>query len=205
MAVYELESVGRFRDRVEELGAIEDWCGRQGDPRALLIHGRRRVGKSWLFRAFAHDRGADIFVASTRALGDQLAGFAAALERDGERPALADLESVVRLLYRPARDERRLAVIDELPNLVRVDRELPPTLLRVMEEEAAGSRLKLILTGSHVAMMEEILAERQPSTTAYRACTCGPSISGALAWSRARTTPSACAVTSHSARPRRSR
>lgn len=162
MAVYEFESIGRFRDRVEELAAIEEWFGREDDPRALLIHGRRRVGKSWLFRAFAHGRDADVFVASTRALGDQLAGFSAALERDGERPALGDLESFFRLLYRRARDERRLAIIDELPNLVAVDRELPATLLKVMEEEAVGSQLRLILTGSHVAMMERILAERQP-------------------------------------------
>jgi AAA+ ATPase superfamily predicted ATPase len=132
------------------------------DPRALLIHGRRRVGKSWLFRAFAHERKADIFVASTRALGDQLAGFASILEREGERPALPDLETFFRVLYRRARQERRIAVIDELPNLVKVDRDLPATLLKVMEEEAAQSKLKLILTGSHVAMMEEILAERQP-------------------------------------------
>jgi AAA+ ATPase superfamily predicted ATPase len=162
MPVYEFESIGRFKDRTEELVAIDEWFERQDDPHALLLHGRRRVGKSWLFRAFAHRREADIFVASTRALGDQLSGFASMLEREGERPALTDLESFFRLLYRRARQERRLAVIDELPNLVKVDRELPGTLLKVMEEEAAQSHLKLVFTGSHVSMMEEILAERQP-------------------------------------------
>ncbi len=159
---YTFESIDRFKDRTEELAAMEEWFERRDDPRALLIHGRRRVGKSWLFRAFAHHREADIFVASTRALGDQLSGFASVLEQEGERPALPDLESFFRLLYRRARRERRLAVIDELPNLVKVDRDLPATLLKVMEEEAGGSQLKLILTGSHVAMMEEILAQRQP-------------------------------------------
>lgn len=162
MSTYTFESIARFRDRAEERAAIDEWFDRRDDPRALLIHGRRRVGKSWLFRAFAHEREADIFVASTRALGDQLAGFASALERDGERPALPDLEAFFRLLYRRARGERRIAVIDELPNLVKVDKDLPAVLLKVMEEEAAESQLKLILTGSHVAMMEEILAERQP-------------------------------------------
>jgi AAA+ ATPase superfamily predicted ATPase len=161
LATYTFESTARFKDRAEELAAIGEWFDRRDDPRALLIHGRRRVGKSWLFRAFAHEREADIFVASTRALGDQLAGFASAMERDGERPALPDLEAFFRLLYRRARGERRIAVIDELPNLVKVDRDLPAVLLKVMEEEAE-SQLKLILTGSHVAMMEEILAERQP-------------------------------------------
>lgn len=162
MAPCAFEGIVRFRDRADELAAIEEWFGRRVNPRALLIHGRRRVGKSWLFRAFAHRRDADVFVAFTSALCDQLSGFAAALEWDGERPALADLESFFRLLYRRTRDERRLAIVDELSNLVAVDRELPATLLKIMEGEAAQSHLRLILTGSHVALMERILAERQP-------------------------------------------
>jgi len=159
--VYEFELIGRFRDRAPELAAMQEWHD-DGDPRALLLHGRRRVGKSWLFRAFAHGQEADIFVASTRALQDQLRGFAAGLERDGERPSLPDLEAFFRVLYRRARGTRRIAVVDELPNLIAVDRDLPGTLLKVMEEEASASSLRLILTGSHVSAMERLLQERQP-------------------------------------------
>ena len=162
MVAYEFELQGRFRDRADERATMEAWYERENDGRALTLHGRRRAGKSWLFRAFAHGKDADIFVASTRALADQLHGFARQLAGDAEQPVLPDLETFLRVLYRRARDERRLAVIDELPNLIAVDSTLPSTLLKVMEEEAAGSRLKLILTGSHVALMEELLAERQP-------------------------------------------
>lgn len=162
MATYEFELLDRFRDRADERTAMEAWYQRENDARALMLHGRRRAGKSWLFRAFAHGKHADIFVASTRALADQLHGFAGQLSDDSERPVLSDLETFLRVLYRRARDKRRLAVIDELPNLIAVDSTLPSTLLKVMEEEAAGSRLKLILTGSHVALMEGLLAERQP-------------------------------------------
>ena len=162
MAVYEFELQGRFRDRADERTAMEAWYDREDEQRALMLHGRRRAGKSWLFRAFAHGKDADIFVASTRGLADQLHGFAGQLASDGEQPDLQDLETFLRVLYRRAKGKRRLAVIDELPNLIAVDSTLPSTLLKVMEEEAAGSRLKLILTGSHVALMEELLAERQP-------------------------------------------
>ena len=151
-----------FRDRSEELATINSWFEDDDEWRAMAIFGRRRVGKSWLFRAFAHGREADIFVASTRALADQLAGFSAALERDGERPAIADLEAFLRLLYRRARDHRRLAVLDELPYLWTAERALPSILLKVMEEEAAQSSLKLIVAGSHVGMMERLLAEKEP-------------------------------------------
>lgn len=159
---YRFPSIEQFRDRKTELAAIGEWFDDDAEWRAMALVGRRRVGKSWLFRAFAHGREADIFVASTRAVADQLAGFSELLERDGERPALPDLEALFRLLYRRARDRRRLAVIDELPYLWTAERDLPSILLKVMEEEAASSRLKLLVTGSHVGMMERLLAERAP-------------------------------------------
>ncbi|MGC8635330.1 MAG: ATP-binding protein [Candidatus Limnocylindrales bacterium] len=159
---YAFPSIGDFRDRREELAAIEDWFSDETEWRVLTLYGRRRVGKSWLFRAFAHGREADIFVASTRALHDQLAGFSEALERDGERPAIPDLEAFFRLLYRRARESRRLAIIDELPYLWTAERDLPSILLKVMEEEAASSHLKLLVAGSHVGLMERLLAGREP-------------------------------------------
>ncbi len=162
LAVYQFPSMARFRDREDERGALEAWWDDPLEWRAMTLYGRRRVGKSWLFRAFAHGREADIFVADTRALQDQLAGFSAALERDGERPELPDIGSFFRILFRRARDERRLAIIDELPNLWKVERELPSILLRIIEEEAASSKLKLIVAGSHVGVMERLLAEREP-------------------------------------------
>lgn len=162
VAIYEFESIAQFRNRDEELAALQSWFEKTDERRALAIFGRRRVGKSWLFRAFAHDRAADIFVATTRDLADQLATFASVLERDGERPDLPDTETFFRLLYRRSREGRRLVIIDELPNLLRVERALPSILLKVMEEEAASSNLKLIVTGSHVGMMERLFAERAP-------------------------------------------
>jgi AAA+ ATPase superfamily predicted ATPase len=162
MAGYVFESIASFRDRAEELTALRTWFDKSDERRALAIFGRRRVGKSWLFRAFAHGLEADIFVATTRDLADQLATFAGILERDGERPDLPDVETFFRLLYRRAREGRRLVIIDELPNLLRVERALPSILLKVMEEEAAGSKLKLIVTGSHVGMMERLFAEPEP-------------------------------------------
>jgi AAA+ ATPase superfamily predicted ATPase len=158
---YIFPSIEAFRDRREERAAIEEWFANDAEWRAMTLYGRRRAGKSWLFRAFAHGREADIFVASTRALHDQLAGFAELLERDGERPALPDLESFFRLLYRRARDSRRLAIIDELPYLWTAEKDLPSILLKVMEEEASSSHLKLLVAGSHVGMMEQLLAEKE--------------------------------------------
>lgn len=56
---------------------------------------------------------------------------------------------------------RRLAIIDELPYLWTAEKDLPSILLKVMEEEAPSSHLKLLVAGSHVGMMERLLAEKE--------------------------------------------
>ena len=86
--------------------------------------------------------------------------------------------------------QRRLAVIDELPYLWTAERELPSILLKVMEEEAPSSRLKLLIAGSHVGMMERLLAEREPLHDRLRPLRVRPSTSGARRSSWATATPS---------------
>jgi uncharacterized protein len=161
--VYEFRGLPAFRDREAERAQLDRWWDDSGERRAFALFGRRRAGKSWLFRAFAHGKEADIFVADSRTERDQLAHFAEQLEPGlGFRPNLPDVGAFLTLLFRRARAERRLAVIDEFPLLWQANRNLPSILMRVMEEEALDSRLKLVICGSHVAMMEELFAERNP-------------------------------------------
>lgn len=53
-------------------------------------------------------------------------------------------------------------MIDELRYLWAAERNLPSILLKVMEEEVPTSKLKLLVAGGHVRMMERLLAEREP-------------------------------------------
>ena len=53
-------------------------------------------------------------------------------------------------------------MIDEFPELLRLGGAPDSVLARVMEEELPASQLKLILCGSQVSRMEELLTERQP-------------------------------------------
>ena len=99
--------------------------------------------------------------------GAQLDDFADRLEPLlGVRPALNGLPDLFRVLFRAARDQKILAVIDEFPYLLptaeaEADRELT-AIASVWEEERDSSRLKLVLCGSLVAQMESLLAERGP-------------------------------------------
>lgn len=163
---YDWAAVADFVGRDAELGELDRWW-KGSDPTPVSLYGRRRSGKSWLFRRFAHGKPAVILVARRTAPGTQLADFADRLEPVlGVRPDLSNLEDLFRIIYRAARKHRMLVVIDEFPYLlptteVEIDRELS-AVAAVMEEERDQSRLKLILCGSLVSQMESLLAERGP-------------------------------------------
>jgi hypothetical protein len=163
---YEWASRDRFLDRREELAAIERWW-RARDRRLLAMLGRRRVGKSWLFRAFAHGKPAVVLVAERGTPGDQLGKLAAALEGPlGVRPALADVPDLFRLLYRLGRRGKVLVVVDEFQYLLPAAREARAALLTgiqaVIEEEQDSSRARFILCGSQIGQMEKLLREQSP-------------------------------------------
>lgn len=163
---YDWPLVSEFVNRTSDLARLQAWW--ESDERTpIALYGRRRVGKSWLFRRFANGKPAVILVAEQLAPGAQLERFARQLEPVlGVRPDLRDLPTLFRVLLRAARDTRLLVVIDELPWL------LPPTsaaarrqltaLQAVLEDERDSSSLKLIVCGSTVAQMEQLFAERSP-------------------------------------------
>jgi uncharacterized protein len=156
----------RFLNRENDLARLEDWW-EGGDRNALALFGRRRVGKSWLFRAFAHGKPALILVADQGSPARQMSRFADALEpRLGIRPDIPDLPALFRLLFRLGAEERVLVAIDEFPYLLpgraAAVRELLSSVQATIEEERDASRLKLILCGSHIAQMRGLLADDSP-------------------------------------------
>lgn len=151
----------RFRNRVADLRRLNEWWEGE-ETNALAIYGRRRVGKSWLIREFAHGKRALMLVADRRSLGPQLEDFASQLESlAGIRPALRDLAGLIEVLYGLAVDRRMLVAIDEfqylLPERNREQAEVLSSIQRAMEGRDR-SQLKLILSGSYIGQMEGLLS-----------------------------------------------
>jgi hypothetical protein len=163
---HEWAARGEFLNRDDDMARLADWW--EGEDRnPLALYGRRRVGKSWLLRAFAQGRPALVLVADQGAPGRQLGRFADSLEPQlGVRPDLPDLPALFRVLYRLAGRERALVVIDEFPYLLpgteRARREALSGVQAAIEEERDGSRLRLVLCGSHIAQMRGLLGEESP-------------------------------------------
>ena len=164
---YQWPRVEEFIDRTAELDRLEAWWA--GDERMPVnLYGRRRVGKSWLLRRFAHGKPAVLLVAERLSEGAQLTRFAAQLTPllNGVAPDLPDVATLFRVLFRLAQDQKMLAVVDEFPWLLGttrndVDRTLS-AIQAVIEEERDRSQLKLVVCGSAVTQMEALQAERSP-------------------------------------------
>src|SRR5205823_1016574 len=108
----------QFQNRTVDLSAMEDWWSGP-DRNALALYGRRRVGKSWLFRAFAHKKPALILVSDRLTEHTQLNRFAKRLEPHlGFEPRLPDLPSLFAVLFGLARDQKKLVILDEFPYLL---------------------------------------------------------------------------------------
>lgn len=160
MDVFGFPARARFLDRERDLARLDDWWGGR-EVNALALYGRRRVGKSWLFRRFADGKPAVVLVADRRAQTPQLDRFAAVLEPLlGVRPALNGVPALLQALYALAERERVLAVIDEFPYLLPAsesDRDEVLTSIQAVMEERDASGLKLILCGSYIGQMERLL------------------------------------------------
>lgn len=155
----------KFVNREQELTALQRACS----PGMAVVSGRRRVGKTALLDTFAATQPA-IFLPGTRA------PVAEAMRRLEERvrqiapPAPGDLldlghlqswDSALGYLLARAADKPLLLVLDEFPYLCESDPSLPSTL-QARWDHRGDSQLSIILAGSHVGMMEELVASDAP-------------------------------------------
>lgn len=166
METFEWRLAGEFLNRDRELARLEEWWG-EPTREPLNLYGRRRVGKSWLLRRFAHGKPAIVLAAERLATGTMLSRFADRLTGPlGFRPDLPDVATLFRVLHGLARDRRALVVIDEFPWLLpSTEAETERVLSQIQaawEDEQGGSHLKLILCGSHVGQMKALMSERNP-------------------------------------------
>lgn len=164
---YMWAAASTFVGRATELDQLETWWISNATTSGVNLFGRRRVGKSWLFRRFAHGKPAVILVVAQATPAQQFAQLAEELEPYlGVRPAITNLDALFRAIFQLGRDEQVLVVLDELPYLLgttaaAVRRNLSQ-IQAAIEKYQDGSRVRLLICGSAVAQMEELQAERSP-------------------------------------------
>ncbi|MBB1254513.1 AAA family ATPase [Streptomyces sp. OF3] len=169
-----------FVGRRAELGALADLLepvrsggrgGRRG--RAVLIRGRRRVGKSRLVEEFLDRTGLPhvFFTAVGGSREEDLAGFAAevaaselpdaARAADFAVPQTWDAALTLLAGVLPA-DTPSVVVLDEMPYLVREDPTFEGALQKAFDRTLSRLPVLLVLIGSDLAMMEQLNTYGRP-------------------------------------------
>jgi AAA+ ATPase superfamily predicted ATPase len=158
----------KFIGREKEIRALRRELDRER-PSVVVVLGRRRVGKSRLLLEATQGRPTIYYQATKIAGSMSLDLFKKEVERTvGSDPVLSSLGDwlgVVAHLEQVAttRMAGLTVVLDEFPYLCEAD----PALLSVFQKSCDGLRgrgspLNLILCGSKIAFMEELLGEKNP-------------------------------------------
>lgn len=157
-----------FTNRETELKLLEGWWSAPGAGMGI-VWGRRRVGKTALLQHFAAGHQTIFHTGSGRPAAAELAALSRAAEpllsggvRDlGARP-FVDWDDAIEALAAAAASRKVLLVLDELPALTETSPELPGTLRAAWDRLRSKTKLKILLCGSAVRVMEEMQEERSP-------------------------------------------
>jgi AAA+ ATPase superfamily predicted ATPase len=136
-----------------------------GEPELAVIWGRRRVGKTYLLTHFAEDKRAVYFTATRQDTDDrQLRRFTERMReqlgaevRDLVPETFPNWEAASRFTARLAESAPLLLIIDEAPRLTGGPTDFADTLSAVWENSIRDQHLMVVLSGSAVAVMEQML------------------------------------------------
>ncbi|MGS2806052.1 ATP-binding protein [Nocardia sp. MW-W600-9] len=170
-----MDFVGRAHDLGLLTGLLASVArGEAGTPgRAVIVTGRRRVGKSRLVQEFCDRSGAAYTVFQATRGRNPVAERADFVETAGriDSPGAAivrglpaaDWNQALRTLAIAAPDDRpSIAVIDEVPWLVEQDREFEGALQTVWDRDLSRKHVLLVLVGSDISVMEALGARDRP-------------------------------------------
>lgn len=137
-------------------------------PELAFLLGRRRVGKSFTLVPFARAVKGIYYQATRQTEADQLRALTRIVgDRFDDRALLGgvsfpDWRSLFRYVLERAGGGPFLVVIDEFPYLESAAPALPSILQALIDHEFRESRMKLVLSGSHITAMKRLEDADQP-------------------------------------------
>lgn len=157
-----------FIGRKRELELLQDeWSEERAS--LLILYGRRRVGKTRLLTHWIETSGAHAlyWVADPTSSLDQLRSFSQALYNFSgagsvsEEFTFATWPNAFLQVERMAQDHRIVIIIDEFTYLLESEPGIAGILQNAWDHHLKKSNLLLILSGSHIGMMERSLLSYQ--------------------------------------------
>lgn len=158
----------RFIDRKSELKELNDLL-LQPSAQFVLLYGRRRVGKTTLLLHWAAQSGRPfIYWAAVRDTPAQVRqGYTRALWRwahpeSQSVPRFNTWEEVFETTFHLIGDQKVILILDEFAYAVESDPSLPSYLQAAWDQLFKGRNLTIVLSGSHIGMMTELISYQAP-------------------------------------------
>jgi len=124
----------------------------------VVIHGRRRSGKTTMLREFMKDKRAIYFSAHETSSQENLKNLIHCIKAFHNNWEESDLNAnyydAFKCVYHFARTERVLFIIDDYQFLVAAHRDISRLICELIDNNHAGSRLMLVICGSSEPVME---------------------------------------------------
>ncbi|MBI4493216.1 MAG: ATP-binding protein [Chloroflexi bacterium] len=148
-------------DRERQLAKLRElWA--QPRPALALIYGRRRIGKTFLLQHVLRQGRGVYFLAAESSATENLEELLDQVRRafpQRQDATLANYPSwrvALRLLCELAAQEPVFVVFDEFSYLCHVEPAIPSLIQAVWDQDAPGTRLKLVLCGSEIGMLASL-------------------------------------------------
>ncbi len=155
----------QFVGRARELARLKQ-CYATAQQEAVLIYGRRRIGKSELIKYFLQRvDGAGVYYECKQTTEqDNVASLAQVWAEQQHLPplAFAGIEALLTYFFEQAQQQKLILVLDEYPYLRQTVKGMDSILQTLLDKYAARSQLKLILCGSFVETMQALLMAHNP-------------------------------------------
>ncbi len=146
-----------FYDRKKEVAEIKGLLD-SNKFELLILYGRRRIGKTELVLHSTKGRKRLYYLATTEKNLERF--YSACLEFD---PYMANLKPDFEVLFDYLKDKAEVVIIDEFQNMIKENKNIVSTLQAIVDTKLKGSKLKLILLGSSVSMMNSrVLSYQSP-------------------------------------------
>lgn len=162
-----MEKPADILDRADEWARLVDLWN-STEAQLVFIHGRRRVGKSWLLQRFTRQVNGLYYQAKRGTRREQLGRMTGVVGGYFDDPALrsgADFpswEDLFEYVTERTEDDRFLFVIDEFPYLAQEDSGLTSVLQSLWDQRWKDGSFKLLLCGSHITFMQRLEDHDQP-------------------------------------------
>lgn len=154
-------------DRERELHTLRTAASNRGGQ-LVILWGRRRTGKTYLLQAFVESYRCVYYTATQQSGQIELASFTdavrAALGNEGLPPGYAfpDWSTALNSVTEAAADRRLVVVLDEFPYLASSTPGIESVVQRWWDQRGRSSPIMLVLCGSAVAYMAQVVGAAAP-------------------------------------------